>query len=195
MAFLDSRRQQKFPWQSKSQRGGGSVRAARHQPRHRRTGVRVYRRLFGRRQNNLIPLIAGLMEPDHGEILLKEKRFQGPGPERGIVFQNYSLLPWMTVFENVHLAVDASRRVAFATAKTGSASEHYIKLVNLSNAGGKAAARTFRRHAPTGGRRARPGNGSQGAADGRAVQCLDALTRGTLQEELGASGWKRKRPW
>ncbi len=61
----------------------------------------------GAGKTTLISLIAGLMEPDHGEILLEGKAIQGPGPERGIVFQNYSLLPWMTVFENVYLAVDA----------------------------------------------------------------------------------------
>src|SRR3989442_10618319 len=61
----------------------------------------------GAGKTTLISLIAGLIKPDHGEILLEDKAIEGPGPERGVVFQNYSLLPWMTVFENVFLAVDA----------------------------------------------------------------------------------------
>ena len=61
----------------------------------------------GSGKTTLISLIAGLIEPDLGEILLDVKPIDGPSPDRGVVFQNYSLLPWMTVFENVYLAVDA----------------------------------------------------------------------------------------
>ena len=90
----------------------------------------------GAGKTTLISLIAGLMEPDRGEILLEGKAIQGPGPERGIVFQNYSLLPWMTVYENIHLAVDA---VApdLAEKEKRERAEHYIKLVNLISATGK----------------------------------------------------------
>jgi nitrate/nitrite transport system ATP-binding protein len=61
----------------------------------------------GAGKTTLISLIAGLLTPDEGSILLEGKPIEGPGPDRGVIFQNYSLLPWMTVFENVHLAVDA----------------------------------------------------------------------------------------
>ena len=61
----------------------------------------------GSGKTTLISLIAGLLEPDRGEILLDGRSIDGPGPDRGVVFQNYSLLPWMNVFENVYLAVDA----------------------------------------------------------------------------------------
>jgi nitrate/nitrite transport system ATP-binding protein len=90
----------------------------------------------GAGKTTLISLIAGLMEPDQGEILLEGKAIQGPGPERGIVFQNYSLLPWMTVYENIHLAVDAVAPGMAEKAKRERA-KHYIELVNLGNASGK----------------------------------------------------------
>ncbi len=85
----------------------------------------------GAGKTTLISLIAGLMESDQGEILLEGKAIEGPGPERGIVFQNYSLLPWMTVYENVHLAVDAVAPDLTEKAKR-ERTEEYIKLVNLS---------------------------------------------------------------
>ena len=61
----------------------------------------------GSGKTTLISLVAGLLAPDAGEIVLDGARVTEPGPERGIVFQQYSLLPWMTVRENVALAVDA----------------------------------------------------------------------------------------
>jgi nitrate/nitrite transport system ATP-binding protein len=54
----------------------------------------------GSGKTTLISLIAGLSTPDDGEICLAGAPITGPGPDRGIVFQNYSLLPWLTVFEN-----------------------------------------------------------------------------------------------
>ena len=54
----------------------------------------------GSGKTTLISLIAGLLEPDSGEILLEGKPIDGPGPDRGVIFQNYSLLPWMRVFED-----------------------------------------------------------------------------------------------
>jgi nitrate/nitrite transport system ATP-binding protein len=137
----------------------------------------------GAGKTTLISLIAGLIEPDQGEILLEGKAIQGPGPERGIVFQNYSLLPWMTVYENIHLAVDA---VApdLAEKEKRERTEHYIKLVNLSSAAGK------RPRELSGGMRQRVAVARGLAMDPKVLlmdepfSALDALTRGTLQEEL-----------
>src|SRR5689334_11213115 len=60
----------------------------------------------GAGKTTLMSLLAGLIRPDTGSIRLEGKEMQGPGPDRGLVFQNYSLLPWLTVYENVALAVD-----------------------------------------------------------------------------------------
>src|SRR3979490_2537070 len=60
----------------------------------------------GSGKTTLISLIAGLIKPDSGTVKLNDLEVTAPGPDRGIVFQNYSLLPWLTVFENIALAVD-----------------------------------------------------------------------------------------
>ncbi len=137
----------------------------------------------GSGKTTLISLIAGLIEPDRGEILLEGKRIDGPGPDRGVVFQNYSLLPWMNVFDNVYLAVDA---VAphLAEAEKRRRAEHYIDLVNLS-----AAMKKVPREL-SGGMRQRVAVARGLAMDPKVLlmdepfSALDALTRGTLQEEL-----------
>src|SRR6266550_9532372 len=137
----------------------------------------------GSGKTTLISLIAGLIEPDRGEILLEGKRIDGPGPDRGVVFQNYSLLPWMNVFDNVYLAVDA---VAphLAEAETRRRTEHYIDLVSLS-----AAMKKVPREL-SGGMRQRVAVARGLAMDPKVLlmdepfSALDALTRGTLQEEL-----------
>src|SRR5688500_1516365 len=57
----------------------------------------------GAGKTTLISLIAGLLKPDAGSLTLNDLEITAPGPDRGIVFQNYSLLPWLTVYENIHL--------------------------------------------------------------------------------------------
>src|SRR3989449_5330865 len=57
-------------------------------------------------KSTLLNLVAGLLKPSDGTILLAGKHVDGPGPDRGVVFQNHSLLPWLTCFDNVHLAVE-----------------------------------------------------------------------------------------
>src|SRR5260221_5652319 len=57
----------------------------------------------GAGKTTLISLIAGLLKPNSGSITLNDLEIIAPGPDRGIVFQNYSLLPWLSVFENVLL--------------------------------------------------------------------------------------------
>ena len=137
----------------------------------------------GSGKTTLISLVGGLIAPDAGEIILDGARVTEPGPERGIVFQQYSLLPWMTVYENVALAVDAvnpSRPARERKALT----EELIDLVNLTPAAAK------RPRELSGGMRQRVA-----VARGLAMQpkvllmdepfsALDALTRATLQDEL-----------
>jgi nitrate/nitrite transport system ATP-binding protein len=137
----------------------------------------------GSGKTTLISLIAGLLEPDLGEILLDGKPIDGPGPDRGVVFQNYSLLPWMNVFENVYLAVDAVAPDLDESGKRERA-EHYIRLVNLG-----AAMKKVPREL-SGGMRQRVAVARGLAMDPKVLlmdepfSALDALTRATLQEEL-----------
>ena len=62
----------------------------------------------GTGKSTLMNLIAGLEQPDTGQVLFKGAPVTGPGPERGLVFQSYSLMPWLTVGGNIGLAVDAA---------------------------------------------------------------------------------------
>src|SRR5205809_3954363 len=65
-------------------------------------------------KSTLLNLIAGLLKPSHGALLCDNREIASPGPERAVVFQNHSLLPWLSCFDNVHLAVE---RVFGATEK------------------------------------------------------------------------------
>jgi nitrate/nitrite transport system ATP-binding protein len=137
----------------------------------------------GSGKTTLISLIAGLIEPDRGQILLESRPIDGPGPDRGVVFQNYSLLPWLNVYENVYLAVDAVAP-QLAEAEKRERTEHYIRLVNLSAATEKVPREL------SGGMRQRVAVARGLAMDPRVLlmdepfSALDALTRATLQEEL-----------
>ena len=137
----------------------------------------------GAGKTTLISLIAGLIDPDSGEILLDGKPINGPGPDRGVIFQNYSLLPWLNVFENVHLAVDAVEPELSEKQKR-ERTEHYVNLVNLS-----AALKKYPREL-SGGMRQRVAVARGLAIDPKVLlldepfSALDALTRAMLQEEL-----------
>ena len=102
----------------------------------------------GSGKTTLISLIAGLIPPDDGEICLAGAPITGPGPDRGIVFQNYSLLPWLTVFENIYLAVDAVSS-GLSSREKRLRTEQWVRLVHLEEAMAK------RPHEP--GRRPRSG--------------------------------------
>src|SRR5881392_135710 len=78
----------------------------------------------GAGKTTLISLIAGLIRPDFGTITLNDLEITAPGPDRGIVFQNYSLLPWLTAFENVMLGVEQAFPNWSASKKQQHA-EHY----------------------------------------------------------------------
>jgi nitrate/nitrite transport system ATP-binding protein len=87
----------------------------------------------GAGKTTLMSLLAGLIRPDSGTVKLAGQEMDGPGPDRGLVFQNYSLLPWLTVFENVKLAVDqvlADKPEAERIAHT----EKFVAMVNLAKA-------------------------------------------------------------
>src|SRR5262245_37489357 len=80
-------------------------------------------------KSTLLNLVAGLLKPTAGALILAEREIAGPGPDRGVVFQNHSLLPWLTCFENVYLAVE---RVFKDQLKEKTAAA--LELVGLSHA-------------------------------------------------------------
>jgi nitrate/nitrite transport system ATP-binding protein len=145
----------------------------------------------GSGKTTLISLIAGLIAPDDGELRLAGSPITAPGPDRGIVFQNYSLLPWLSVFENIYLAVDAVCP-RLSAAEKRQRTEHWARLVNLGNAMAK------RPHELSGGMRQRVAVARGLAMEPKVLlldepfSALDALTRATLQDEL-ARIWLEQR--
>jgi nitrate/nitrite transport system ATP-binding protein len=137
----------------------------------------------GAGKTTLISLMAGLLKPDAGSITLAGQPITGPGPDRGIVFQSYSLLPWLTTYENVYLAVDQVFSGKSAEEKKARV-ERYLSLVKLADAGHK------RPHELSGGMRQRVAVARALAMDPKVLLmdepfgALDAITRASLQGEL-----------
>jgi nitrate/nitrite transport system ATP-binding protein len=138
----------------------------------------------GQGKTTLISMIAGLTKPDAGEVTLEGKMVTGPGPDRGLVFQNYSLLPWLTVYENIALAVDQVFP-AWDAAKRQAHVDKYIAMVKLSHAKDRLPKQL------SGGMRQRVSVARTLAIQPRILLldeplgALDALTRATLQDEIG----------
>ncbi len=137
----------------------------------------------GAGKTTLISLLAGLITPDRGEIFFAGQLLNTPGPERAVVFQNYSLLPWLTVLENVSLAVTAAAPRLSRQAVREQA-EYFIDLVKLS------AAIKKRPRELSAGMRQRVGIARAFAVEPQVLlldepfSLLDALTRFELQEQL-----------
>jgi nitrate/nitrite transport system ATP-binding protein len=137
----------------------------------------------GAGKTTLVSLIAGLLKPDRGELFFAGQPLVDPGPERAVVFQNYSLLPWLTVQENVGLAVEAAAPHLNRRAVKDHA-QYFIDLVKLSAAVNK------RPRELSGGMRQRVALARALAMEPRLLlldeplSALDALTRATLQDEL-----------
>lgn len=137
----------------------------------------------GAGKTTLISMIAGLLKPDTGTVKLRGELITEPSPERGMVFQNYSLLPWLTVAENVALAVD--QVFPKWTAEQRSAQvDKYLAMVNLTPARAKLPREL------SGGMRQRVSVARALAAEPKILLldeplgALDALTRATLQDEI-----------
>ena len=136
----------------------------------------------GAGKSTLINFMTGLVKPDTGNVTLEGKPVTEPGPDRGIIFQNYSLLPWLSVFENIALAVDQVHG-AWDVAKRREHIEKYIAMVKLT------PARDKKPHELSGGMRQRVSVARTLAMNPRVLLmdepfgALDALTRGTLQQE------------
>ena len=80
-------------------------------------------------KSTIMNAIAGMTFPTSGRVQLDGKEIKGPGPDRGIVFQNYSLLPWLTVYDNIYEAVDAALKISKTEKKE--TVERYLRMVNL----------------------------------------------------------------
>lgn len=137
----------------------------------------------GSGKTTLISAIAGLVQPDSGEITLKGKTVTGPGPDRGVVFQSYSLMPWLTVRGNVALAVDQ----VFAResrAERAARVDRYVDMVGLCHAAARLPAEL------SGGMRQRVAVARALATSpeilllDEPLSALDALTRAKLQDEI-----------
>jgi nitrate/nitrite transport system ATP-binding protein len=137
----------------------------------------------GAGKTTLINLMAGLLRADSGTVTLNDLEITGPGPDRGIVFQNYSLLPWLTVYENIYLAVE-QLFPNWTAAKKQQHVELHIAMVNLT------PAREKRPGELSGGMRQRVSVARALAMDPQVLlldeplSALDALTRATLQDEI-----------
>ena len=137
----------------------------------------------GTGKSTLMNLIAGLEMPDRGEVAFKGAPITGPGPERGLVFQSYSLMPWLTVGGNVGLAVDAVFPKLSKAARQAKI-DHYVGMVGLSHAVSRRPAEL------SGGMRQRVAVARALAMNPEVLlldeplSALDALTRANLADEI-----------
>jgi len=137
----------------------------------------------GTGKTTLINLMAGLDTPSSGEVLHHGRPVTGPGPERGVVFQNYSLMPWLTVTGNVALAVDTIFP-DLSRAEKAAKVAHYIDMVGLTHAAARRPAEL------SGGMRQRVNVARALAMNpemlllDEPLSALDALTRANLADEI-----------
>ena len=146
----------------------------------------------GSGKTTLISLLAGLIEPDEGGVIFKGTEIDGPGADRGVVFQSYSLMPWMTVAGNVSLAVDRVFRKK-PRAERAAIVDKYIDMVGLSHARDRKPAEL------SGGMRQRVAVARALAMQPEVLlldeplSALDALTRAKLQDEFADICRKEKK--
>jgi nitrate/nitrite transport system ATP-binding protein len=135
-------------------------------------------------KSTLLNLIAGLLLPTEGGLICDNKEIAGPGPERGMVFQNHSLLPWLTCFDNVYLAVERVFGGKESKAQLKARTQAALELVNMAHASQK------RPNEISGGMKQRVGIARALAMEPKVLLmdepfgALDALTRAHLQDEL-----------
>jgi len=143
-------------------------------------------------KSTLLNLIAGLTRPTSGSLICANREINGPGPDRGVVFQNHSLLPWLTCFDNVYLAVE--RVFGASSLVTGKAPESKTQLKARTDAAlalvGLSHAAQKRPGEISGGMKQRVGIARALSMEPKVLLmdepfgALDALTRAKLQDEL-----------
>lgn len=134
-------------------------------------------------KSTVLNLVAGLLTPTDGGVIVDGREVDGPGPERAVVFQNHSLLPWLTVYQNVELAV---KQIANGKSKqwVKEQTDHYLDLINMDHAKDK------RPDEISGGMKQRVGIARALALQPKVLLmdepfgALDALTRAHLQDSL-----------
>ena len=135
-------------------------------------------------KSTLLNLLAGLTTPTAGVLLCAGREIKGPGPERAVVFQNHSLLPWLTCFDNVHLAVERVFGGKESRAQLVQRTDAALELVGLSHAAQKRPGEI------SGGMKQRVGIARALSMEPQVLLmdepfgALDALTRAKLQDEL-----------
>jgi nitrate/nitrite transport system ATP-binding protein len=135
-------------------------------------------------KSTVLNIVAGLLDPSLGVVILDGKEVNGPGPDRGMVFQNHSLLPWLTVFENVEIAVNKVFKRSMSKVERRDWIEHNLKLVSMGHALDKYPQEI------SGGMKQRVGIARALAMKPKVLLldepfgALDALTRAHLQDEV-----------
>ncbi len=135
-------------------------------------------------KSTLLNLIAGLLTPTSGGLICDRREIAGPGPERAMVFQNHSLLPWLTCFDNVYLAVERVFGAKESKAQLKARTQAALELVNMAHATQKRPGEI------SGGMKQRVGIARALAMEPKVLLmdepfgALDALTRAHLQDEL-----------
>jgi nitrate/nitrite transport system ATP-binding protein len=137
-------------------------------------------------KSTLLNIVAGLVQSTRGGVLLEEREVDEPGPDRAVVFQNHSLLPWLTVYDNVRLAVDKVFSGTKSRAERRAWTMHNLELVQMAHAKDKRPAEI------SGGMKQRVGLARALAMEPKVLLldepfgALDALTRAHLQDSVMA---------
>ncbi len=135
-------------------------------------------------KSTVLNIVAGLYQATEGGVILDGKEVVEPGPDRAVVFQNHSLMPWLTVYENVELAVNQVFRKTKSRAERREWIEHNLRLVNMDHALARLPGEI------SGGMKQRVGIARCLAMQPKLLLmdepfgALDALTRAQLQDSL-----------
>jgi nitrate/nitrite transport system ATP-binding protein len=135
-------------------------------------------------KSTVLNIVAGLLRATSGGVILDSREVNAPGPDRAVVFQNHSLLPWLTVYQNVGIAVDKIFRSSKSAAERHEWVLHNLDMVNMSHALNRLPSEI------SGGMKQRVGIARALAMEPKVLLldepfgALDALTRAHLQDEV-----------